>query len=57
MLYGLARTKNGKEISDYERYKPWNAEEFSGKLSYELDSKESFEIFREFSKKNAKLYD
>lgn len=31
MFYGLSRNKNGKFISDYERYTPWDKEEFSRK--------------------------
>ena len=56
MIYGVSKNKNGKEISDFEKYKPWNSEEFSGKLIYILDSGEKFEVFREFSKKNPKIY-
>ena len=56
MLYGVSKNKNGKEISDFEKYKPWNSEEFSGKLNYILDNGEKFEVFREFSKKNPKIY-
>ena len=56
MLYGISKNKNGKEISDYEKYKPWNLEEFSGKINYILDNGDKFEIFREFSKKNPKIY-
>ena len=32
MLYGTSKNKKGKNISDFERYKPWNTEEFSGKI-------------------------
>ena len=56
MLYGISKNKNGKDISDFEKYKPWNAEEFSGKLNYILNNGEQFEVFREFSKKNPKIY-
>ena len=55
-LYGISKNKNGKEISDYEKCKPWNSEEFSGKLEYELDNKETFKIFRNFNKKNVQIY-
>ena len=48
-FYGTSKNKKGKDISDFEQYKPWNTEEFSGKLEYELDNGESFEIYREFS--------
>ncbi len=56
IFYGISKNKNGKEISDYEKYKPWMKEEFSGKLSYELDNGENFEIVRDFHKKNPKVY-
>lgn len=56
MLYGLAKTKNGKSIPDIERYKPWKTEEFSASLKYTLDNGENFEVFREFKKKNPNVY-
>ena len=56
MFYGASKNKNGKNITDYEKYKPWNNGEFSGKIKYELDNGETFEIFREFDKKNPKIY-
>ena len=56
MLYGVSKNKNGKELSDFDKYKPWKAEDFSGKIKYELDNKEEFEVYREFSKKNPKIY-
>ncbi len=55
-FYGISKNKKGKEISDYEKYKPWSGEEFSGKLEYELNNKEKFEIYRDFSKKNPKIF-
>lgn len=55
-FYGISKNKNGKEISDYEKYLPWTGENFSGKIEYELDNKKSFEIFRDFHKKNPKLF-
>ena len=56
MLYGISKNKNGKDISDYDKYKPWNTEEFSGKINYTLDDGNKYEVFREFSKKNPKIY-
>ena len=56
IFYGASKNKNGKEISDFEKYKPWDTDEFSGKLSYELDNKNKYEIFREFNKKNPKIF-
>ncbi|MBO5348765.1 MAG: AAA family ATPase [Clostridia bacterium] len=57
MFYGTSRNKKGKEMSDYDRYKPWDTEDFSGKMMYTLDNGEKYEVFREFSKKNPKIYD
>ena len=56
MLYGISKNKNGKNYSDFEKYKPWDAEEFSGKLEYELDNHEIFEVFRDFKKKNPQIF-
>ncbi len=55
-IYGISKNKRGKEISNFDKYTPWTGEDFSGKLEYELDNKEEFEIFRDFKKKNPKLY-
>lgn len=57
MFYGTSRNKKGREMSDYDKYKPWDTEEFSGKMAYTLDNNERYEVFREFSKKNPKIYD
>ena len=56
IFYGISKNKNGKEISDYEKYLPWIGEEFSGKIRYELDNKNIFEIFRDFKKKSPKIF-
>lgn len=56
MIYGLSRLKNGKDISDYDKYKPWETEDFSGKLEYTLDNGKTYEIYREFKKKNPVIY-
>ena len=52
IFYGISKNKNGKEISDYEKYLPWVGEEFSGKIKYQLNNGNTFEIFRDFNKKN-----
>lgn len=57
MFYGTSRNKKGREMSDYDKYKPWDTEEFSGRMIYTLDNDEKYEVFREFSKKNPKIYD
>lgn len=56
LFYGTSKNKKGKEISDYEQYKPWNTDEFSGKMEYVLDTGDNFEIYREFGKKNPKIF-
>ena len=57
MFYGTSKNKKGKIMSDFDKYKPWDTEEFSGKMKYTLDNGKKYEIFREFSKKNPKIYD
>lgn len=56
MFYGISKNKRGKEFSNYDRYKPWNSEEFSGKITYTLDDGKKYEVFRDFNKKNPKIY-
>lgn len=56
MFYGISKNKRGKVFSDYDRYKPWSSEEFSAKLDYTLDDEHRFEIYRDFNKKNPKIY-
>ena len=51
------KTRNGKDISDFDKYTPWSGNEnFSGKIEYVLDSGEAFSVFREFKKKNPQIY-
>ena len=52
IFYGISKNKRGKEISDYDRYTPWKSEEFSGKIKYELENGNKFEVYRDFRKKN-----
>ena len=33
-FYGISKNKDGRALSDYERYKPWNSSEFSGRIQY-----------------------
>ena len=55
-FYGTSKNKKGKNYSDYELYKPWNTDEFSGKIKYKLDNGEEYEVYREFGKKNPKIF-
>lgn len=57
MLYGASKNKKGKDISDFDRYKPWYTEEFSGKIEYSLDNGEFYNVYREFKKKSPIIYD
>lgn len=56
MFYGISKNKNKKEFSDLEKYTPWKDIDFSGKIKYTLDNKNEYEVFREFNKKNPKIY-
>ena len=55
-VYGISKNKNGKEYSNYERYMPWSGEDFSGRIEYELDNGNKHEVFRDFKKKNPKIF-
>jgi len=56
MFYGLSKNKNGGTVPEVEKYEPWESEEFSGKISYELDNNGTFEVYRDFKKKNPKIF-
>ena len=56
MFYGLSKNKNGQSNPDIEKFEPWNNKEFSGKIKYTLDNQEEFEVYREFKKKNPKIF-
>lgn len=55
-LYGVSKNKRGKNISDYEKYKPWDTENYSGKIKYKLDNENEFEVYRDFNKKSPEIY-
>ena len=57
MYYGISKIKKGKSYSDYEKYKPWNEKDFSGKMNYTLDSGKEINVYRNFNKKNPELTD
>ena len=56
IFYGVNRNKAGKDFSDFEKYKPWQKGNFSGKLSYNLDGQE-YTVYREFTRNHAEIYD
>lgn len=55
-FYGISKNKRGRELSDYDRYKPWDNDDFSGKLEYELDNNSKYEVYRDFNKKSPKIF-
>ena len=55
-FYGISKNKKGKEFSDYDSFLPWTGEDFSGKINYSLDNGEKYEVFRDFKKKNPKIF-
>ena len=57
IFFGVSKNKNGKDISEYERFIPWKSDSFSGKVFYELDNGEEYEVYRDFKKKNPIIYD
>ena len=56
MFYGTSRNKNGKSIPDFEKYKPWKTEEYSGTIDYILDDGKEYSVYREFKRKNPTIY-
>ena len=57
MFYGVSKNKNGERITDFEKYTPWDEGEYSGKIKYELDNGEEYEVYRNFIKKNPQVLD
>ena len=56
IFYGVNKSKSGKPISDFDKFEPWKTREYSGKISYELDNGESYDVFRDFKKKSPIIY-
>jgi len=56
IFYGISKNKNGRDISDYDKYYPWDGEGFSGKIKYKLENTEEFEVYRDFNKKAPQIY-
>ena len=58
IFYGISKNKNGKSISNLEKYKPISPNaEFSGKINYELINGEKYSVFRNFNSKNPIIMD
>ena len=56
MFYVVSKNKNGGNILEIDKVEPWDNEEFSGKINYVLDNKNEYEVYREFKKKNPKIF-
>jgi len=56
IFYGVNKNKNGKDYSDFEKFKPWNEATFSGKMTYNIDNEE-YVVYRDFNRNNTKVYD
>ena len=56
IFYGISKNKNGRDISDYDKYLPWGENDFSGKIKYLLDNNFEYEVYRDFNKKNPVVY-
>ena len=56
-LYGIDKNKNGQNISEYNKYKPWNNSNFSGSIVYRLDDSNEYEIYRDFNGKKTIVTD
>lgn len=56
MFYGLSKDKRKSSFTDYDKYYPWGKTEFSGKINYTLDNEQTFEVFRDFTKKMPIIY-
>ena len=56
-LYGIQKTKNGKAMSDFDKYEPWNGGEFSGTINYALDNGDEYNVFRNFKNNKVELTD
>lgn len=56
MFYGVSKNKNGGNIPEIDKVEPWDNEEFSGKINYVLDNENEYEVYREFKKKNPKIF-
>ena len=56
MLYGISSDRRKAGLTNYDKYKPWQREGFSGKIVYSLDDGKKYGVFRDFNKKNPVVY-
>ena len=57
MFYGMNKSKSLKSNSDYDRFCPWNSNDFSGQINYDLDDGSNYRVYRGFDKKETFIYD
>ena len=57
MFYGMNKSKTLKSNSDYDRFCPWNSNDFSGQINYDLDDGSNYRVYRDFDKKEIFIYD
>ena len=57
MFYGMNKSKSLKSNSDYDRFCPWNSNDFSGQINYYLDDGSNYRVYRDFGKKETYIYD
>ncbi len=57
MFYGMNKSKSLKSNSDYDRFCPWNSNDFSGQINYDLDDGSNYRVYRDFGKKETYIYD
>lgn len=57
MFYGIRKNTKSNSVSDYDRYKPWDSNDFGGTIEYEIRDNETFKVYRNFETKEVKVWD
>lgn len=57
MLYGLSKNKIDKNYTELQKYEPWFANNYSGKIEYILDDGKKYSIYRDFYSKDFQVMD
>lgn len=55
IFYGLRKKSKKDEISEYEKYEPWDSSEFAGMIEYETDEK-TYKVARNFATNKVSIY-
>lgn len=58
-LYGFVKpdAKTRTLDEDYERYRPWQGQDYGGRIEYALESGDRFELARDFAGHSVKIFD